>query len=417
MNLMPARGPRFVSRIAYLSSYLGGLSGAGQSGIDVLIAMLLTDNLVTVISNTGQRFRLPDIIDGRPVTPPRWVTPPRSFPTGPMQSMPYRLGSWLVTFTRDPFWRMHLKKMEEPDLTVVNSFNKSLLDISSLIQPALRNNLAMVVRGSPREETFQLMDRDLSWALSFMSDFNHLVFVSERTQQQWMCYDQLKHKRAFYIPNCCREDLAIPLVKQSRIEIRRKLNLPSNKFIAVCVGSLQQRKGQDILLDNLSSLLKTVPDLWIFLVGPSKTQWGRNLRKRAMKVKWSERFNIVGAQRNAMEYIRAADVMIVPSRAEAMPRVILEAMALKTPVVASNIDGNPELIQHGNNGLVFELDEPGEMVESIGMLASDPSLRSDIAEQAYNRYWSNFSRSLQIQRYASAIDSMLSDNPTLRFEG
>ncbi len=66
-----------------------------------------------------------------------------------------------------------------------------------------------------------------------------------------------------------------------------------------------------------------------------------------------------------MDLLHAADVLAFPSRAEAMPRTILEAMVMKKPIVASDVDGIPELIEDGKTGLLFASGDSQGLLEGL----------------------------------------------------
>ena len=399
-----------MSRIAYVSSYMGGTSGAGQSAVDVLIAILLANNSVTVISNTGKRCRLPAQVEGQIIPPPRWITPPRPFPKQVDRRFPHRLAGWFVNVIQDPFWARRLRQLGPPDLTVVNSFNQPLLDRVSQINPRLKSKTAIVVRGSPKEATFQNVGLSVDWAVGVLGEYGYLIFVSSQCQQEWLTFPSLVGKKSFYIPNCCREDVAAHLMAQDRAQVRRRLGLPSSQFVAVCVASVQQRKGQDLLLDYFPAFLEVAPGLVMYLIGGIGSAWGRSLCQQIKASRLSDRLRVLGTKLNAMDYIRAADVLLLPSRAEAMPRVILEAMALKTPVIASDVGGILELIEHGQSGLLFSHDEPTGLVDAFKQMADNPDLRRAFAERAQQRYWSNFSRAHHIKRCSQALKIMLTDD-------
>jgi glycosyltransferase involved in cell wall biosynthesis len=83
-------------------------------------------------------------------------------------------------------------------------------------------------------------------------------------------------------------------------------------------------------------------------------------------------------------------------------------MALKTAVIASDVDGTPDLIEHGQAGLLFSHDKPIGLGDANTQMAANPDLRRTFAERTHQRYWTNFPRARQIDRYTKAPKVMLS---------
>ncbi|MEE9215348.1 MAG: glycosyltransferase family 4 protein, partial [Thermodesulfobacteriota bacterium] len=117
-----------------------------------------------------------------------------------------------------------------------------------------------------------------------------------------------------------------------------------------------------------------------------------------------------GARQDAKEYIYASDLLILPSLAEAMPIVILEAMALKTPVIASNVDGISELIDNDKSGLLFSPLELDSFVEAFTHILSNPSKAMQYSNNAFEKYWSCFSINNQIRKYNEFLKEVLIAN-------
>ena len=106
-----------------------------------------------------------------------------------------------------------------------------------------------------------------------------------------------------------------------------------------------------------------------------------------------------------MPYIRRD--LFAPLLGEVMPLSILEAMALKTPVLASNVGGIPEMIEDGISGSLFDLENPTDFVKKFLVLKKNPELRKELADQAYKRYYSSFSRMTHAKRWKSTLESIL----------
>ena len=129
----------------------------------------------------------------------------------------------------------------------------------------------------------------------------------------------------------------------------------------VYAGVLIPRKGVHHLLNAFAGI--NHPRARLHLVGGAENaDYARALREQAQALGISERVHFAGpvSQRELATYLAAARVMVLPSLSEGLGRVVVEAMLLGTPVIGSRVGGIPDMIRHGENGLLVEAgDEAG----------------------------------------------------------
>jgi glycosyltransferase involved in cell wall biosynthesis len=389
--------------LLYVASDIGGVNGAPQAARDILISLLLSGYPVTVISQS--QCQLPEEIDGIKLPLPKWVIPVKKiyFPSKRHRNLA-NLIKWLGANFQRVIQQQSLQKLN-PKLIFVNGLNSDKLWKTFNLEFCDRT--AIIIHMSPRHCQYNAK-LDLNQVLTVIKEYSHFFFVSATCQKEWLSLEKLPAQHSYYVPNCCKEDIVNTLIRQDKQQIRQNLGMPIDKFIVVCVASLQPRKGQDLLIEKFSELLKIVPELRLYLVGPiADTQWTKALFEKIDSNNFRDRIEYVGAKDNAMDFIYAADLFVLPSHAEAMPLSILEAMALKTPVLASNVDGVPELIDHEIDGLLFSHEQPQSFVDAFAKIANNSNLRQTFAECAHQKYWSNFSRNCQFSRYKKAIEEAI----------
>ena len=149
-----------------------------------------------------------------------------------------------------------------------------------------------------------------------------------------------------------------------------------------------------------------IPNFKLFILGRQNQSFVIELKKTLNNLNLEKKVEFISHQPNAMEYIYAADVLLQPSRSEALPRTVLEAMALKTPIIASDVDGIPELVENDISAILFSHSNIDKMIEGIHSIYSNDSLRLQITENAYKRYWEYFSRENQIKKYSDFINQI-----------
>jgi glycosyltransferase involved in cell wall biosynthesis len=101
-----------------------------------------------------------------------------------------------------------------------------------------------------------------------------------------------------------------------------------------------------------------------------------------------------------------SDVFFFPSWTENCPMSILEAMAMGIPVVASNVGGIPELIEHGRDGLLCRRDQPQEFVEQITRLHNEPELRQRLVENGRNAVALKFAFPVLTQKWLDIVQGI-----------
>ncbi|MFD9307147.1 glycosyltransferase [Streptomyces sp. NPDC060048] len=161
---------------------------------------------------------------------------------------------------------------------------------------------------------------------------------------------------------------------------RAELTLPEafqgDGPLAVCVGRLCQQKGQDILLRAWPELLGAVPGARLALVGDGPDT--ERLRRAA-----PPGVHFAGAARDIRPWLRAADLVVLPSRWEGMALAPLEAMACGRPVLVCDVSGARESLPPGQRRLcLVEPEDPTALANALGRLLAEPRLLAELGEQA-----------------------------------
>jgi len=391
--------------ITFFSAYIGATHGTAKSARDFLRALLACHDSVRVISPAREHF--PARICEKDLSEPEWCHMPQDL----RLSLSLRnirqinLKEWLQgkkTINR-------LRKLQLSDVVIVNGW--ASYGHWQLVKDLSKGQKVIIVRESPRH--FSGPDRNDSPPdlLRGFASFDHLIFVSERVCHEWREYKELACKPYSVLPNCCEEEEAVRFASNSRVVLRTQMGFRPDDFVVLCPGSIEHRKGQDLLLDVAPRLKSQIPNLRVLLVGDPATEWGKTLLHA---IRGDLQDNAVVhwlAKPGIMDLLHAADVLAFPSRAEAMPRTILEAMVMKTPVVASDVDGIPELIENGVTGLIFPSDDKAGLLSAILRFYRDPEFRNQLSESGSDRYWSYFSRRHQFERMSVVLEEISRNFP------
>src|SRR5439155_24287280 len=135
--------------------------------------------------------------------------------------------------------------------------------------------------------------------------------------------------------------------------VRAELGLEPDHFVVVMTSRLTEGKGHDLAMRAVAALRERFPELWLLMLGGGKMQ--DELEGRAAAI-LGEAAIFGGYRQDVMSALDAADVLLHPTRTDAFPTSLLEAMAASVPVVATAVDGVLEIVEPGRTGLLLESD-------------------------------------------------------------
>jgi len=197
---------------------------------------------------------------------------------------------------------------------------------------------------------------------------HRILAVSQGVLKDFRSLGLNKHKsQVFY--------LGVPVKGRacSKSEMRKELGLREIDKVILCVAFHDDVKGLDILIKSLSKLTKEMPDSKLLEVGaainPEKT---RHFKDMAVEYNVSDNIIWLGHRGDVLRIMCAADVYCQPSRSEGISLAILEAMSQSLPIVASNIGGIPEVVEHDRNGLLVEPEDVDGLKNAIYEILSNP---------------------------------------------
>jgi colanic acid/amylovoran biosynthesis glycosyltransferase len=158
----------------------------------------------------------------------------------------------------------------------------------------------------------------------------------------------------------------------------------------LCVGRLTPAKGQAILLESVAQLQNQGISVTLTLVGMGPDE--QSLRQYAEHLGISRQVHFTGAvdQDHILDFYKAADIFVLPSFAEGLPVVLMEAMAMEIPCITTAITGIPELIRNGEDGLLVAASDSAGFNEAIIKLATDESLRHELGKAGRLRVLSDY---------------------------
>jgi glycosyltransferase involved in cell wall biosynthesis len=169
---------------------------------------------------------------------------------------------------------------------------------------------------------------------------------------------------------------------------------------AVCVANLRPEKGHDVLIEALAAR-PDLRDLQVELVGDGPCRSALDAQARARGV--GEQVRFLGERRDVGERLANADLFVLPSRTEALPNSVMEAMAAGLPVVACRIGGIPELVEHAVTGLLVPPDDPDALADAMAQLVANPARASALGAAARAAVAERFSMARMIAGFTEIL--------------
>ena len=191
----------------------------------------------------------------------------------------------------------------------------------------------------------------------------------------------------------------------STVEAKRICGIPPERFVIGAAGRLSAEKGFDLLIRAADRLLKMGHDIELRIAGEGSEK--AKLQKLIDELGQCERIQLVGYCADLRGLYQAMDVFALSSLREGLPNVLLEAMALEVPVVATRINGVPRLIEDGANGLLVEPGSIDALIGGIRAIIGGPEARTRFVAEGRRTVGERFSFATRMEKLSRIYDRLL----------
>jgi glycosyltransferase involved in cell wall biosynthesis len=185
---------------------------------------------------------------------------------------------------------------------------------------------------------------------------------------------------------------------EGRRRVRGALATPDDAVVIVMVGRLVAEKGYPELFEAMASLDAVLWAAGERLPSDHAAAIDTAIRSLERDADLAGKIRLLGHRTDLPELLRAADIFVLPSHREGMPRAIIEAMMAGLPVVATDIRGSREEVVDGETGLLVPVGEPKALGVALERLTQDPALRRRLGDAGCIRALAFYDESLVIGR-------------------
>jgi glycosyltransferase involved in cell wall biosynthesis len=189
--------------------------------------------------------------------------------------------------------------------------------------------------------------------------------------------------------------------------LRREHGISADAPLIGVVARLEAEKGHTHLIAAMPEVLRAVPGAWLAIVGEGSEADALRAQARGLGPPASGRILFTGRREDISAITADLTVAVLPSLREAQGISLLEAMARRIPVVASDVGGIPEVVTNEMDGLLVPAADPPALGHAIARLLRDPELRRRLGEAGYRTVAERFSIDAQVRRIEAVYDEEL----------
>ncbi|WP_374329186.1 glycosyltransferase [Soonwooa sp.] len=284
----------------------------------------------------------------------------------------------LEVYTKFPSILYHLKVREKYDIEIASSYAEFDMVLNS---PDKKSRKIAWFHTDISYDVNQKNDRNQKTALERvekLKKFDHVIFCAANIRNAIEKYYHITYPSSSIIYNAIRIDEIKEKSLATNVDLH---NL--KKPIFCSVGRLNKRKAYHTLINVHQKLINEGFDHSIIILGDGEEK--NNLTQQISECDVQETFKLLGTKTNPFPYMKNSDYFVFPSKTEAYPLVINEALALEIPIISTNVGGIPEMIYDGVDGILVN-DNESEIYEAMKKVFTQPELFEKIRKNTAESY-------------------------------
>lgn len=258
------------------------------------------------------------------------------------------------------------------------------------------------------DQGFNWGRHEYAWLRLTRSVPDRVICVSEAVRDVALEREGLDPARTAVIHNGIEPQEEVS--RDVELALRDELGIPEEAPVVGMVANLNRRvKGVDRFLEIAPLILERVPDARFVIVGLGGDE--EALRTRVERRGVADRVILPGYRDDIEVFYAMMSVSVLTSRSEGLSITLLESMAHGLPVVATDVGGNPELVEEGRTGFLVPLHDRREFADRVAELLEDPGLRERMGSAGRRRALESFDLDRTARRYSELYREVL-EHPT-----
>ncbi len=194
------------------------------------------------------------------------------------------------------------------------------------------------------------------------------------------------------------------IISDGQQELKKSLGIQEGENVIGTIGRLSSEKGHTYLIKEFAEVASVLPKIKLLIVGDGPLR--ARLEELVREFQLESRVIFTGRRQDIPEILGVMDIFVLPSLIEAMPISLLEALAAKKPVIATNVGDISRVIKNGETGILIEPESINGLSHAVRQLITEPGKAMLLANNGYEVVKSEFSAQKMAQSYAAIYDNI-----------
>lgn len=197
-----------------------------------------------------------------------------------------------------------------------------------------------------------------------------LIVINEEDLNNAIRMGYIENENVFYIKGVGVDKILFHRNLHKRY-VRKELSIPEDAFIFTIVAELNENKNQEFILRNWDNIYTKNKNAYLLLIGHGKNEEKYKEYINQYKLKQAM---VLGFRKDIPNILNESNVALLLSKREGLPKSLMEALSLGKPIIATNVRGNRDIVKHGYNGFLINLDDDDDLRLKCETLIENKSL-------------------------------------------
>lgn len=194
-------------------------------------------------------------------------------------------------------------------------------------------------------------------------------------------------------------------INHQSLNLKNDLKIPKKSKVIAFVGRLHSIKNPELLLKAFSTAVKKYPKAHLLFIGEGELR--SQLEKIVTKKKITKKVSFIGAKYPVYPFYKLIDLLVLPSLSEGASVTLLEAMAAKVPVIASEVGGNSEFVIDKETGRLFQSENKKELTKLISKFLNKPDKFQEYTKKAFKNVKEQYSQEMMFEEYRQLYENLI----------